>query len=146
MLSVALAALPAGERAGYPERLEEFARVRRDRLAHLYREFSPDSAITRHVRYELVSHPVGIVLCERLDTKPMWLSGTWEGKLPDQWLADVAEAWGVPLALGGTPLVAGPVRSRTGPSPRAVRTAAVPPDRCSCATSGARAVRGARGR
>ena len=97
VLEVIWPAMPQDVRHGYPARLEQFVDQRRARLEQLYREFGPGSALAGHGRYELVSQPVGIVLCERLDAAPMWLSGTWEGELPEQWLADVAEAWVVPL-------------------------------------------------
>lgn len=97
VLAVVLKALPADEHAGYPARLEEFAQRRRERLAQLYLEFGPDSAIAAHGRYELVGQPVSVVLCELLDARPLWLAGVWDYELPEVWLADIAEAWGSPL-------------------------------------------------
>ncbi|MCY0924019.1 hypothetical protein OS965_38860 [Streptomyces sp. H27-G5] len=41
---------------------------------------------------------MSIVLCERLDARPFLLAGVWDGELPEKWLDDVAEAWGVRLA------------------------------------------------
>ncbi len=97
VLEVVWPAMPQEVRYGYPARLEQFVDQRRARLEQLYREFGPGSALAGHGRYELASQPVSIVLCERLDAAPMWLAATWEDELPDQWLADVAEAWVVPL-------------------------------------------------
>ncbi|MFB8442712.1 hypothetical protein ACFC7A_27040 [Streptomyces niveus] len=97
VLSVVLASLPVEARADYLTQLERFAEEHRGRLEQLYREFGPDSAIAAHGRYQLVGQPVSIVLCERLDERPLWLAGVWDGELPGVLLADIAEAWGVRL-------------------------------------------------
>lgn len=81
------------ERADYVQRLEEFADRHRERLEEMPRSHGPGSAPAAHGRYALVGQP-DLVICERLDSVPLLLSGLWDGELEDVLLDDLSYVWG----------------------------------------------------
>ncbi|MFI0976190.1 hypothetical protein ACH4SP_04070 [Streptomyces sp. NPDC021093] len=97
VLPVLWSVIPAEEREGYPERLEEFVNRYQERLVRLYAEYGPQSATARHGRHELLAHPVSLIALERLSTaRPRFaLAARWNGELPDRWLNDLCAPWGI---------------------------------------------------
>ncbi|MFF1651157.1 hypothetical protein [Streptomyces sp. NPDC058240] len=84
-----------GGREAYPARLEEFIGRYQARLARLYTDYGPGSAIAGHGRYELLAHPVSLIALERLTAVRFALAGRWEDELPEAWLVDLGSAWGI---------------------------------------------------
>ncbi|PSM39117.1 hypothetical protein C6Y14_34415 [Streptomyces dioscori] len=77
LVGIALQTVRLAERDAYPQDLEEYLRVNRDRLERLWRRYGPDSPYPRDV-YHLVELPESFVLCERIDNARQWLEGVWE--------------------------------------------------------------------
>ncbi|MFE2038505.1 hypothetical protein ACFXBB_35855 [Streptomyces scopuliridis] len=87
-----LSAVREDERDSYAQRLEASAEQHRERLEELLRAYGPGNAPAEHGRYALVGQPESLVICERLESAPLLLSGLWDGELEDTLLDDLA--WG----------------------------------------------------
>lgn len=93
ILSVALLSVSAEDQAGYPQQLEIFAEQNRDRLTALYRKYGPGGRLTELDRSGLAQQPESVVLCERIDTSPLWLEGVWDGELDESLLERFGSIW-----------------------------------------------------
>ncbi|MFE2693665.1 hypothetical protein [Streptomyces mirabilis] len=98
ILTITLTAVSAEEQHGYIEQLEAFAEQNRERLATLYRKYGPGGQLAEVGRSDLVQQPESIVICERLDTYPMWLQGVWDGELEESLLERFIRVWRYGLA------------------------------------------------
>ncbi|MFD9795506.1 hypothetical protein ACFWXK_31655 [Streptomyces sp. NPDC059070] len=101
VLPVLWSVITADERKTYPDRLQEFINRYQERLARLYTEYGPHSAIAQHGRHELFAHPVSLIALERLSTvrSRFALAAQWNGELPDTWLNDICGPWGIATIL-----------------------------------------------
>lgn len=81
ILPVVLKCVSAEERGGYVRQLQAFAETSRERLAKLYAEYGPGGRFEDERRCYLTHQPESVVVCERLNTVPMWLSGVWNEEL-----------------------------------------------------------------
>ncbi|MFJ6700701.1 hypothetical protein ACIQM4_32285 [Streptomyces sp. NPDC091272] len=101
VLPVLWSVIAAAERETYPAQLEEFVSRHQDQLLRLYAQYGPQAAIAQHGRCELFAHPVSLIALERLSSVRTRhaLAARWNGELPDRWLNDLCEPWGVPEVL-----------------------------------------------
>ncbi|WP_331744132.1 hypothetical protein OG747_49825 (plasmid) [Streptomyces sp. NBC_01384] len=81
ILAVVLKCVGAEQQDGYAEQLEAFAKADRERLVMLFSQYGPGGAFADESRCYLTYQPESIVVCERLDTVPMWLAGVWNNEL-----------------------------------------------------------------
>ncbi|MFB8166209.1 hypothetical protein G3I31_07365 [Streptomyces sp. SID9913] len=81
ILSVVLKAVSAEQQDGYVQRLEAFAEDNRERLAQLYGRYGPGGPFEDEDRCYLTHRPESVVVCERLDTVPLWLDGVWNNEI-----------------------------------------------------------------
>lgn len=94
ILTVALSAVREDERAGYAQRLEEFAEQHRERLEELLRAYGPGSTPASHGRYMLAGQPESLIVCERMEAAPFLLRSRWDKALEAALLDDLEFAWG----------------------------------------------------
>ncbi|MEU9397956.1 hypothetical protein AB0D86_49325 [Streptomyces sp. NPDC048324] len=52
-----------------------------ERLAQLYGKYGPSAPFADESRCYLTHQPESVVVCERLDTVPMWLEGVWNDEI-----------------------------------------------------------------
>lgn len=76
LVGIALRTVPLIERETYPRALDEYLRANRARLERLWRRYGSDGLYPRGVCH-LVELPEVFVLCERIDSAPLWLEGVW---------------------------------------------------------------------
>lgn len=81
ILTVVLKAVTAEQQEGYVRQLEAFAEASRDRLGQLYGKYGPDGKFADESRCYLTHQPESVVVCERLDTVPMWLEAVWNNEI-----------------------------------------------------------------
>lgn len=81
ILPVVLKAVNAEQQEGYVQRLEAFADNNRECLAQLYGKYGPGAPFADESRCYLTHQPESVVVCERLDTVPMWLEGVWNDEI-----------------------------------------------------------------
>ncbi|MDX2576661.1 hypothetical protein PV332_14405 [Streptomyces scabiei] len=81
ILPVVLKAVSAEQQDGYVQRLEAFAEDNRERLAQLYGKYGPGGPFEDQARCYLTHQPESVVVCERLDTVPLWLDGVWNNEI-----------------------------------------------------------------
>ncbi|MFF8602253.1 hypothetical protein ACF065_13885 [Streptomyces sp. NPDC015232] len=94
VLTAVLGTMTARQRAAYAGRLTRFAEDRRGRVARMYAEHGPGSAIAIHGRYSLLHSPTSIAVLERLLTAPDELRVEWDAaELPPAWLDGLTRAW-----------------------------------------------------
>ncbi|XIE77530.1 hypothetical protein AB6O49_03090 [Streptomyces sp. SBR177] len=94
VLTAVLGTMTARQRAAYAGRLTRFAEDRRGRVARMYAEHGPGSAIAIHGRYSLLHSPTSIAVLERLLTAPAELRVEWDAaELPPAWLDGLTRAW-----------------------------------------------------
>ena len=92
-LAVVLPTVRVSGVAGYPQRLEEFAQANRVRLERLFRVYGLGGLYPDGV-YGLVEWPESIVLCERIETDPLWLASEWaDADYSELQLERLREAW-----------------------------------------------------
>lgn len=77
LLAVVLKCVSAEEQDGYVRQLEVFVEEQGERLSQLYGKYGPGGPFADEDRCYLTHQPEGIVVCERLDTVPMWLTAVW---------------------------------------------------------------------
>lgn len=94
IMTVVLDAVREDERAGYAQRLKEFAEQHRERLQELLRAYGPGSKPASHGRYVLVGQPESLIICERMEAAPFLLRGRWERELEAILLDDLEFVWG----------------------------------------------------
>jgi hypothetical protein len=76
----------------------EFAEERRERLARAFCEYGPTSEhFLQEGRYILASQPESLIIFERLANARFHLQDTWEDRLPETMLTDMAKIWGTAL-------------------------------------------------
>ena len=93
ILPVVLTAVAAEDQAGYMAQLEDFATLNRGRLAELYRKYGPGGSLAKLENSGLIGQPESLVICERLDTVPMWLQRVWERELEELTFERFAHLW-----------------------------------------------------
>jgi hypothetical protein len=81
ILLVALKSVGAEQQDGYVRQLEAFADANRERLGQLYGKYGPGGKFADESRCYLTHQPESVVVCERLDTVPMWLEAVWNREL-----------------------------------------------------------------
>ncbi|MER7694908.1 hypothetical protein [Streptomyces sp. NPDC097610] len=81
ILMVVLKSVGAEQQEGYVRQLEAFADANRERLGQLCGKYGPGGKFADESRCYLTHQPESIVVCERLDTVPMWLEGVWDAEL-----------------------------------------------------------------
>ncbi|MFF4733301.1 hypothetical protein ACFY3M_50515 [Streptomyces mirabilis] len=81
ILPVVLKAVSAEQQDGYVRQLEAFAEANRERLAMLYARYGPGGTSADESHCYLTHQPESVVVCERLDTVPMWLDGVWNDEI-----------------------------------------------------------------
>ncbi|MFJ9590533.1 hypothetical protein [Streptomyces acidicola] len=81
ILTVVLKSVSAEQQEGYVRQLESFADANRERLGQLYGKYGPGGKFADESRCYLTHQPESVVVCERLDTVPMWLNGVWNDEL-----------------------------------------------------------------
>ncbi|MGW7200402.1 hypothetical protein ACWGH9_30555, partial [Streptomyces chryseus] len=84
--------------SAYGEHLAEFAERFRRRIQRAYADYGPTSDhFLKHGRYMLASQPESLIIFERLANARFRLQDTWDGRLPETMLTDMAQIWGVAL-------------------------------------------------
>ncbi|MFF0097177.1 hypothetical protein ACFYSF_45750 [Streptomyces canus] len=81
ILTVVLKCVSAEQQEGYVGQLEAFADANRGRLGDLYGKYGPGGKFADESRCYLTHQPESLVVCERLDTVPMWLNAVWNDEL-----------------------------------------------------------------
>ncbi|MFD7379420.1 hypothetical protein [Streptomyces mirabilis] len=81
ILTVVLRAVSVEQQDGYVRQLEAFAEANRERLVQLYARYGPGGTSADESRCYLTPQPESVVVCERLDTVPMWLDGVWNEEI-----------------------------------------------------------------
>ncbi|MFF5188816.1 hypothetical protein ACFY30_34460 [Streptomyces sp. NPDC000345] len=81
ILMVVLKSVSAEQQEGYIRQLEAFIEANRERLGQLYGKYGPGGKFADESRCYLTHQPESIVVCERLDTVPMWLEAVWNREL-----------------------------------------------------------------
>ncbi len=81
VLAVVLKSVSAEEQESYVRQLEAFAEANRERLGQLYGRYGPGGKFANESRCYLTHQPESIVVCERLDTVPMWLTSVWNNEI-----------------------------------------------------------------
>ncbi len=71
----ALGTVRMAERKTYPQALEAYLREHRARLERLWRRYGPGGMFAGEL--VLIDLPGFLVLCERIETSPLWLEGIW---------------------------------------------------------------------
>lgn len=94
ILQVVLKCVSVDEQGGYVRRLEAFAETSRERLVKLYSRYGPGGAFADESHCYLTHQPESVVICERLDTVPMWLDGVWNDEIDAELVLDrFAKYW-----------------------------------------------------
>lgn len=81
ILTVVLTCVSAEQQDSYVRQLEAFAEANRERLGQLYGKYGPGGKSADESRCYLTHQPESVVVCERLDTVPLWLEGVWNEEL-----------------------------------------------------------------
>lgn len=81
ILAVVLKSVSAEEQESYVTQLEAFAEANRERLGQLYGKYGPGGKFGDESRCYLTHQPESVVVCERLDTVPMWLTSVWNNEI-----------------------------------------------------------------
>ncbi|MGW8688014.1 hypothetical protein ACWGNN_44800 [Streptomyces sp. NPDC055817] len=81
ILTVVLKCVSAEDQDGYVGQLEAFAEAQRKRLARLYALYGPGGQFADESRCYLTHQPESVVVCERLDTVPMWRAAVWNREI-----------------------------------------------------------------
>jgi hypothetical protein len=81
ILAVVLKSVSAEKQEGYVGQLEAFAEANRERLGQLYGKYGPGGTFADERHCYLTHQPARVVVCERLDTVPMWLKAVWNDEL-----------------------------------------------------------------
>ncbi|MEU5632278.1 hypothetical protein ACH47C_24225 [Streptomyces rishiriensis] len=81
ILAVVLKSVSGEEQEGYVRQLEAFAEANRERLGQLYGKYGPGGQFADESRCYLTHQPESVVVCERLDTVPMWLTSVWNNEI-----------------------------------------------------------------
>ncbi|WP_327328779.1 hypothetical protein OG735_41700 (plasmid) [Streptomyces sp. NBC_01210] len=98
LVDVALRTVRLAERGTYPQTLDTYLHERRARLERLWRRYGPGGMFAGEL--VLIDLPGCFVLCERIETTPLWVEGIWTKhgqeetaleRLHDSWLYDTAE-------------------------------------------------------
>ncbi|MGW7571913.1 hypothetical protein ACWGJV_37305 [Streptomyces tendae] len=61
--------------------MEAYAEANRERLGQLYGKYGPGGEFADESLWYLTHQPASIVVCERLDTVPMWLTSVWDNEI-----------------------------------------------------------------
>ncbi|MEU5397642.1 hypothetical protein [Streptomyces tibetensis] len=98
LVDVALRTVRMAERETYPQALEAYLHEHRARLERLWRRYGPGGMFAGEL--VLIDLPGFLVLCERIETSPLWLEGIWAKhgqeetaleRLQNSWLYDTGE-------------------------------------------------------
>ncbi|MFE2611318.1 hypothetical protein ACFXDI_50425 [Streptomyces mirabilis] len=98
LVDTALRTVRMAERETYPQTLDAYLREHRARLERLWRRYGPGGMFAGEL--VLIDLPGCFVLCERIETTPLWLEGIWAKhgqeeaaleRLHDSWLYDTGE-------------------------------------------------------
>ncbi|MDP9607899.1 hypothetical protein ACFV4E_15360 [Streptomyces hygroscopicus] len=81
ILTVVLKSVSAEQQEGYVRQLEAFAEASRERLVQLYGKYGPGGKFADERHCYLTHQPASVVVCERLDTVPMWLAAVWNEEI-----------------------------------------------------------------
>lgn len=81
ILTVVLKCVSAEQQEGYVRQLEAFADANRERLGDLYGKYGPGGKFADESRCYLTDQRESVVVCERLDTVPVWLAAVWNREL-----------------------------------------------------------------
>ncbi|MFD4879564.1 hypothetical protein ACFWOB_40255 [Streptomyces sp. NPDC058420] len=75
LVGIALRTVHLAEPETYPQTLDAYLHEHRARLERLWRRYGPDGMFTGEL--VLIDLPGSFVLCERIETTPLWLEGIW---------------------------------------------------------------------
>ncbi|MEU3202139.1 hypothetical protein [Streptomyces sp. NPDC006996] len=75
LVDVALRTVRMTKRETYPQALEAYLHEHRARLERLWRRYGPGGMFAGEL--VLIALPGFLVLCERIETSPLWLEGIW---------------------------------------------------------------------
>lgn len=92
LVGLALRTVRLSEREPYPQELEGYLRDNRPRLEQLWERYGPEGLYPRGV-YHLVELPAVLVLCERLDSDPFWLTALWGREQEGTALERLSDVW-----------------------------------------------------
>lgn len=81
ILAAVLKSVSVEQQEGYVRQLEAFAEASRERLVQLYGKYGPGGKFADESRCYLTHQPASVVVCERLDTVPMWLTSVWNNEI-----------------------------------------------------------------
>jgi hypothetical protein len=77
ILADVLKSVRAEQQQDYVRQLKAFAEGSRERLVQLYGKYGPDGKFEDEGHCYLTHQPESVVVCERLDSVPMWLEAVW---------------------------------------------------------------------
>ncbi|WP_256363352.1 hypothetical protein [Streptomyces sp. TRM70350] len=98
LVDIAFRTVHLAEPETYPQALDAYLHEHRARLERLWRRYGPGGMFAGEL--VLIDLPGCFVLCERIETTPLWLEGIWAKygqeetaleRLHDSWLYDTGE-------------------------------------------------------
>ncbi|WP_234343168.1 hypothetical protein [Streptomyces fulvoviolaceus] len=98
LVDIALRTVHLAEPETYPQTLDAYLHEHRARLERLWQRYGPGGMFAGELA--LIDLPGSFVLCERIETTPLWLEGIWAKhgqeetaleRLQDSWLYDTGE-------------------------------------------------------
>ncbi|MFC5020197.1 hypothetical protein ACFPRC_35825 [Streptomyces lienomycini] len=98
LVDIALRTVQLAEPETYPQTLDAYLHEHRARLERLWRRYGPGGMFAGEL--VLIDLPGSFVLCERIETTPLWLEGIWTKhgqeetaleRLHSSWLYDTGE-------------------------------------------------------
>ncbi|WP_251058060.1 hypothetical protein [Streptomyces koelreuteriae] len=101
LVDIALRTVHLAEPETYPQTLDAYLHEHRARLERLWRRYGPGGMFAGEL--VLIDLPGSFVLCERIETTPLWLEGIWTKRgqeetalerLHGSWLYDTGEGEG----------------------------------------------------
>ncbi|MEV0603603.1 hypothetical protein AB0I82_30495 [Streptomyces sp. NPDC050315] len=79
----------------YGHKLVDFSRHRFTKLDDTFREYGPMSEVGQSGQYILIGQPESVIIFQLLEEMPLRLAAAWREALPEDWLEELSNVWGV---------------------------------------------------
>ncbi|MGW4654407.1 hypothetical protein ACWEP2_08660 [Streptomyces sp. NPDC004279] len=79
----------------YGHKLIDFSQKRFAKLDDTFREYGPMSEVGQSGQYVLVGQPESVIIFQLLEEMPLRLASAWREALPEDWLEELSNVWGV---------------------------------------------------